>query len=90
MSGKRKKPRSIVFYSSAFKGGRWPQDYYPIAIVDSLRLQTVWRVMQHVELSDEDLLLAHWIELDRSMMIGDVVVNRNGIFRVESYDWSRI
>ena len=89
----QQKAISWVFYSRPFKGGQWALDYYPVAFVTSLDLQTVFKVTQHIcpECFNEgELDLVHWIQPARSMCVGDVVVNSNGTFRCMPSGWQQI
>ena len=80
--------KSLVYYSRPWMGGVWPHDYYLVAIVNSERIKIVWKVTQHIWLTDEEMDLTYWLEPSRSMMIGDVIVNRFGRFLCERTGWT--
>ena len=96
MNQQQRNPVSIVYYSRTFKGGEWPRDYYPIALVRAVDLEEIFRLTTHSDhLSEDDLAMVSWLQPTRSMMIGDVVENDSGFFRCESFlcepsGWQRV
>ena len=77
-------PHSILYYSIPFRGGEWSRDYYPVALVAAADPHEVFRLTQVCnQLSEADEQLVHWISATaRSSMVGDVVVNEFGVFRL--------
>ena len=100
MMKRQPKPLSLAYYCRVFYAGmsaavpslaEWPRDYYLIALVHAVEPNEVFGLMTQGEhQSKDDLARVHWLRPTRSMMIGDVVENDDGVFRCDRNGWQRL